>query len=86
MIKRSSGANIRDVYLQHHLSSSISAMSEDTSRLQEAKSEVPSGFTELTEGRARILFPSSNEVFYNPVQEFNRDLRCACAVCVHYWH
>ena len=30
---------------------------------------------EIQEGRARILFPSSNEVFYNPVQEFNRDLR-----------
>jgi len=29
----------------------------------------------ITEGRASILFPSSNEVFYNPVQEFNRDLR-----------
>uniref|UniRef100_A0A669F8F9 tRNA (guanine(26)-N(2))-dimethyltransferase n=1 Tax=Oreochromis niloticus TaxID=8128 RepID=A0A669F8F9_ORENI len=24
-----------------------------------------------------ILFPSANEVFYNPVQEFNRDLTCA---------
>ena len=32
---------------------------------------------EITEGRAKILFPSSNEVFYNPVQEFNRDLRLA---------
>lgn len=32
----------------------------------------------ITEGRASILFPSSNEVFYNPVQEFNRDLRCGC--------
>ena len=30
---------------------------------------------QITEGRAKILFPSSNEVFYNPVQEFNRDLR-----------
>ena len=46
-----------------------------------AGSEVGNGSTELgdcveiTEGRAKILFPSSNEVFYNPVQEFNRDLR-----------
>ena len=31
---------------------------------------------EVVEGRARIFFPSRNEVFYNPVQEFNRDLRC----------
>ncbi len=30
---------------------------------------------EVCEGRAKILFPSHNEVFYNPVQEFNRDLR-----------
>ena len=29
----------------------------------------------ITEGSATILFPNSNEVFYNPVQEFNRDLR-----------
>uniref|UniRef100_A0A8C1EZD2 tRNA (guanine(26)-N(2))-dimethyltransferase n=2 Tax=Cyprinus carpio TaxID=7962 RepID=A0A8C1EZD2_CYPCA len=29
------------------------------------------------EGKAAILFPSANEVFYNPVQEFNRDLTCA---------
>lgn len=34
-----------------------------------------SGHVEIQEGRARILFPNSNQVFYNPVQEFNRDLR-----------
>lgn len=33
---------------------------------------------EIREGKATILFPSQNEVFYNPVQEFNRDLRFAC--------
>ncbi|XP_044309625.1 tRNA (guanine(26)-N(2))-dimethyltransferase isoform X1 [Varanus komodoensis] len=31
----------------------------------------------ITEGKAKIIFPSANEVFYNPVQEFNRDLTCA---------
>uniref|UniRef100_A0A8B9KRL8 tRNA (guanine(26)-N(2))-dimethyltransferase n=1 Tax=Astyanax mexicanus TaxID=7994 RepID=A0A8B9KRL8_ASTMX len=31
----------------------------------------------VCEGKAAILFPSANEVFYNPVQEFNRDLTCA---------
>ena len=31
--------------------------------------------TIVNEGEAEILFPSSNEVFYNPVQEFNRDMR-----------
>lgn len=32
------------------------------------------GETVVKEGKAAILFPSANEVFYNPVQEFNRDL------------
>ncbi|XP_033927976.1 LOW QUALITY PROTEIN: tRNA (guanine(26)-N(2))-dimethyltransferase, partial [Melopsittacus undulatus] len=31
----------------------------------------------ITEGRATILFPKANEVFYNPVQVFNRDMTCA---------
>ncbi|XP_071275071.1 tRNA (guanine(26)-N(2))-dimethyltransferase isoform X2 [Agelaius tricolor] len=35
------------------------------------------GETLITEGRATIVFPSANEVFYNPVQGFNRDLTCA---------
>uniref|UniRef100_W5MHH1 tRNA (guanine(26)-N(2))-dimethyltransferase n=1 Tax=Lepisosteus oculatus TaxID=7918 RepID=W5MHH1_LEPOC len=35
------------------------------------------GETVIKEGKASILFPSANEVFYNPVQEFNRDLTCA---------
>ncbi|XP_048473886.1 tRNA (guanine(26)-N(2))-dimethyltransferase [Rhincodon typus] len=33
--------------------------------------------TVINEGKAKIIFPSANEVFYNPVQEFNRDLTCA---------
>lgn len=36
--------------------------------------ELLPGETVVKEGRAAILFPSANEVFYNPVQEFNRDL------------
>lgn len=31
----------------------------------------------VTEGKAEICFPDSNSVFYNPVQEFNRDLSTA---------
>ncbi|XP_042884533.1 probable tRNA (guanine(26)-N(2))-dimethyltransferase isoform X2 [Penaeus japonicus] len=31
-------------------------------------------FTHVKEGKAEVLFPSSHDVFYNPVQEFNRDL------------
>ena len=36
-----------------------------------------SQFTPVTEGKATILFPKGNEVFYNPVQEFNRDMSVA---------
>lgn len=32
------------------------------------------GFKEITEGKAAILYPASESVFYNPVQQFNRDL------------
>ncbi|XP_058684985.1 LOW QUALITY PROTEIN: tRNA (guanine(26)-N(2))-dimethyltransferase-like, partial [Poecile atricapillus] len=35
------------------------------------------GETLITEGSATMAFPGGNEVFYNPVQEFNRDLTCA---------
>ncbi|VEU21216.1 DEKNAAC102151 [Brettanomyces naardenensis] len=35
----------------------------------------PSKFDKLTEGSATILFPK-NKVFYNPVQQYNRDLSC----------
>ena len=31
-------------------------------------------FTAITEGKATILFPGGGEVFYNPIQNFNRDL------------
>jgi len=36
-----------------------------------------SAFTSIKEGKAEILFPSSHDVFYNPVQEFNRDISIA---------
>lgn len=36
-----------------------------------------SRFNMVTEGKASILFPKENEVFYNPVQEFNRDMSIA---------
>ncbi|KAI9189906.1 RNA methyltransferase tRNA(m5U54)methyltransferase [Blastocladiella emersonii ATCC 22665] len=34
-------------------------------------------FATITEGQATILFPTNNEVFYNPVQQFNRDMSIA---------
>lgn len=40
----------------------------------EATTDLLPGETVVKEGKAAILFPSANEVFYNPVQEFNRDL------------
>ncbi|KAM9313070.1 tRNA (guanine(26)-N(2))-dimethyltransferase [Gastrophryne carolinensis] len=36
-----------------------------------------SGETIITEGKASVIYPSANQVFYNPVQEFNRDMTCA---------
>ncbi|KAF9158511.1 RNA methyltransferase tRNA(m5U54)methyltransferase [Mortierella sp. AD010] len=38
---------------------------------------APAGFKKVTEGKATILFPDTNEVFYNPIQEFNRDTSIA---------
>ncbi|XP_061587605.1 tRNA (guanine(26)-N(2))-dimethyltransferase [Cololabis saira] len=59
--------------------SSTAGMSSDTTDAQEEESPVGllPGETVVKEGKATILFPSANEVFYNPVQEFNRDLTCA---------
>lgn len=39
-----------------------------------ASISVVDGTTIVREGSARILFPAGNAVFYNPVQQFNRDL------------
>lgn len=39
---------------------------------------VPEGYTLHTENGAHILISSRDEVFLNPVQEFNRDLSVAC--------
>ncbi len=54
-----------------------SDIKEDSIDMQEVCVEGESlpEVVEVCEGRAKILFPSHNEVFYNPVQEFNRDLR-----------
>eukprot|EP01080_Neovahlkampfia_damariscottae_P004843 gene4843-8428_t len=38
------------------------------------KKDIPSGYTLIEEGTAKILHSSKDEVFYNPVQVFNRDL------------
>eukprot|EP00638_Chattonella_subsalsa_P002914 CAMPEP_0117766606 /NCGR_PEP_ID=MMETSP0947-20121206/21002_1 /TAXON_ID=44440 /ORGANISM="Chattonella subsalsa, Strain CCMP2191" /LENGTH=93 /DNA_ID=CAMNT_0005589873 /DNA_START=184 /DNA_END=462 /DNA_ORIENTATION=- len=36
--------------------------------------EAPAGHKIITEGQGSIIFSESNEVFYNNVQELNRDL------------
>lgn len=35
---------------------------------------MPEGFTSIVEGTAKILHTKGNQVFYNKVQVFNRDL------------
>ena len=47
-------------------STSVSSDSLDTSK-----------YNIISEGKAKILFPKDNEVFYNNVQEFNRDISIA---------
>ncbi|KAG0258329.1 RNA methyltransferase tRNA(m5U54)methyltransferase [Mortierella polycephala] len=44
---------------------------------QQQDMPAPKGFKKVTEGKATILFPDTNEVFYNPIQEFNRDISIA---------
>lgn len=36
--------------------------------------DLREGFKEIKEGKATILIENSNNVFYNNVQEFNRDI------------
>ncbi|KAL6462103.1 hypothetical protein MHYP_G00302480 [Metynnis hypsauchen] len=65
--------------------SDVTAPAEPREPTEESKSSLEApvepglmpGETVVREGKAVILFPSANEVFYNPVQEFNRDLTCA---------
>lgn len=35
-------------------------------------------FNIVKEGKAEILFPKKETVFYNPIQQFNRDLSVTC--------
>lgn len=48
--------------------------SSETSQNSLTEPGLLTGETVVREGKAAIIFPSANEVFYNPVQEFNRDL------------
>ena len=78
-------------YWRRHISASMSGEEAESGDGKSQTPETPPGFLQVTEGRAKILFPSAEEVFYNPVQEVNRDLRyippsaclyvCMCHVC-----
>lgn len=48
------------------------AMENGTQPCEERPPAAPEAT--ISEGAAKIVFPNANEVFYNPVQEFNRDL------------
>lgn len=48
-----------------------------TTMADQEDTPAPAGFKKVTEGKATILFPDTNEVFYNPIQEFNRDISIA---------
>ena len=52
-------------------------MSSDSLGLPEAESININDYNVITEGEASVLFPKVNKVFYNPVQQFNRDLSVA---------
>lgn len=39
-----------------------------------SKPKVPEGYGVISEGTANVLFPLGNQVFYNPIQELNRDI------------
>ena len=62
------GATLGEAEVDHEAGSSEGQIKEECDE---------SSHVEIQEGQARILFPNSNQVFYNPVQEFNRDLRYA---------
>lgn len=63
------------VFKMQSSESCVEVQSNDIEDLQKLIyiDKVP--YTVVTEGKAEVLFPSTHDVFYNPVQEFNRDLR-----------
>ncbi|KAI9292589.1 N2,N2-dimethylguanosine tRNA methyltransferase [Neoconidiobolus thromboides FSU 785] len=45
--------------------------------IEDPSKETYKDWPKIIEGQATVLFPSENEVFYNPVQQFNRDMSIA---------
>ena len=54
--------------------SSTSAMETTTTNIFQPNSTISQEFNTVQEGKATILTPKQDEVFYNPIQQFNRDL------------
>lgn len=54
--------------------SSTSAMETTTTNIVQPNSTIFQEFNTVQEGKAMILTPKQDEVFYNPIQQFNRDL------------
>ena len=54
--------------------SSTSAMETTTTNIVQPNSTISQEFNTVQEGKATILTPKQDEVFYNPIQQFNRDL------------
>lgn len=54
--------------------SSTSAMETTTTNIVQSNSTISQEFNTVQEGKATILTPKQDEVFYNPIQQFNRDL------------
>lgn len=59
---------------RNNVTTTTTTSSTNASQTDTTEAGLLPGETVVREGKAAILFPSANEVFYNPVQEFNRDL------------
>ena len=60
-----------------HISKRAFEFQNEQAEQPEMASKEVTNDTKVTEGKAEICFPDLNSVFYNPVQEFNRDLSTA---------
>jgi tRNA G26 N,N-dimethylase Trm1 len=70
-----SGCSVNNQTLAVNSNLEISKEQADDSKIK-VENEATAQGTLITEGKAQVRFPGSEDnVFYNPVQEFNRDLR-----------
>lgn len=62
--------NINMIQVWQHFKSRILGSNHNSINLED--------FNVVKEGKAEILFPKKDTVFYNPIQQFNRDLSVCC--------